>query len=53
MTDNNKAAEYIADLKRYQSWRRGEDTRTMDEIGLTPKRIGAALDWAIKELEAR
>ncbi len=42
---------HLKTLKEYQSWRRGEDDRTLDETGLTPKNIGEALDWAIKSLD--
>ena len=37
----NNAAEY---LQLYQAWRRGEDERTMREVGLHPQQIGTAID---------
>lgn len=40
-------------LKSYQSWRRGEDERSMDESGLTPKSIGEAIDFAISAVDER
>lgn len=38
-------------LERYQNWRLGNDDRTLDEIGLTPKVITAVIDWAIENLK--
>lgn len=38
-------------LLKFQSWRRGEDDRTMEEAGITPALTTAALDDAIAELE--
>lgn len=37
----NTAIEY---LKRYQAWRTGEDDRTLDEAGITPRGITEALN---------
>jgi hypothetical protein len=36
--------EAIKYLRQYQSWRRGEDERTMEEAGIDPTKIGEALD---------
>jgi hypothetical protein len=44
----NDLAEY---LKRYQSWRRGEDDCTMEEADIKPKELGEKIDEAIKWLE--
>ncbi len=41
----------IEQLKAYQAWRRGEDTRKLSETDLTPTVIGEAIDWAIEQLE--
>ena len=38
-------------LRAYQSWRRGDNEHTMQEAGRNPHVIGAAIDWAIAELE--
>ena len=42
----------LTTLKNYQAWRTGQDERTLDEIGLTPKKISEALEWAIDKLES-
>ncbi len=42
---------HLKTLVQYQAWRRDKDTRTLVEIGLTPRTIGIALDWAIAELD--
>ncbi len=44
----SEAVEY---LKRYQAWRTGEDDRTMDEAGISPAELTAAINTAIEELE--
>lgn len=44
---------HLETLKAYQAWRRGEDDRTMDEAGLTPKAIGEAIDFAITASDER
>ena len=38
-------------LKAFQSWRRGEDDRTMHEAGIDPKKVGIDIDTAINQLE--
>ena len=38
---------HLETLTRYQDWRIGRDERTMDEAGLKPKEITAAINWAI------
>ena len=43
-------SENLEYLKKYQAWRRGELEGTMDELGLTAKRIGEVIDWAIEKL---
>lgn len=43
----------LSNLKKFQAWRLGEDERSLEEIGLTPKLVTATLDWAIEELEGR
>ena len=43
--------DHLDYLKRYQSWRRGEDERTMSEAGMHPAEIGRAIDAAIEEIE--
>ncbi len=35
-------------LRRYQDWRRGDDCRTMDESGISPKALGEAIDVILK-----
>jgi hypothetical protein len=42
---------HLQTLIAYQAWRRGEDERVFEDIGLTPASIGEALDWAISELD--
>ena len=37
-------------LIKFQKWRIGEDERTLDEAGLTPRSITLAIDWAIEQL---
>ena len=39
--------DHLATLKRFQAWRRGDDSIAQPQ----PKDIGKALDWAIKKLE--
>jgi hypothetical protein len=41
---------HLDTLRLYQAWRRGEDERVFEDIGLTPASIGEALDWAIEML---
>ena len=43
--------EVINYLKKYQSWRRGENPKSMEEAGIDPKELGIMLDRAIKLLE--
>jgi hypothetical protein len=43
----------IEQLKAYQAWRRGEDTRKLSETDLTPTVIGEAIDWAINALKLK
>ena len=38
-------------LIKFQKWRIGEDERTLDETGLTPRSITEAIDWAIEQLD--
>jgi hypothetical protein len=38
-------------LKKYQAWRRGEDERSIEEVGIKPKELGEKLDETIKWLE--
>ena len=38
-------------LIKFQKWRIGEDDRTLDETGLTPRSITLAIDWAIEQLD--
>lgn len=44
-------SEAVQYLKRYQAWRTGEDYRTMDEAGINPSELTAAINVAIEELE--
>lgn len=44
-------SEAVQYLKRYQAWRTGEDDRTMDEAGINPSELTAAINVAIEELE--
>lgn len=48
---NDDTLDAIDYVKRYQSWRRGEDDRPMEEAGLTPKKIGDAIDITITVAE--
>lgn len=48
-----KTKKALDTMKQFQAWRRDEDERTLDEIGLTPKKIGEAIDTSIKALEER
>ena len=45
---------HLETLKTFQKWRRGDHelSQTLEDMGVTPKGIGEALDWAISELEA-
>lgn len=38
----------IQALRKYQAWRTGEDTRTMDEAGIVPREITVALDLVLE-----
>lgn len=38
-------------LIKFQKWRIGEDERTLNETGLTPRSITLAIDWAIEQLD--
>ena len=41
----------ILTLRKYQAWRTGEDERTMDEAGIVPREITAALNAVIEVAE--
>ncbi|NLZ11106.1 MAG: hypothetical protein GX086_07230 [Alcaligenaceae bacterium] len=41
----------IQTLRKYQAWRTGEDERTMDEAGIVPREITAALNAVIEVAE--
>ena len=41
----------ILTLKKYQAWRTGKDTRTMDEAGIVPAAITSALDAVLEIAE--
>lgn len=43
--------KHLNTLHRLQKYRRG--TATMDELNLTPKEIGEAIDYAIRALRAK
>lgn len=38
----------IQTLRKYQAWRTGEDTRTMDEAGIVPAAVTSALDAVLE-----
>lgn len=40
----------IKTLAQFQLWRTGADERTLDEIGLTPANISAAINGVLDEL---
>ena len=40
----------IDELIKYQAWRTGKIDKSLDEIGLTPAKVTACIDWAIKSL---
>lgn len=40
----------INELIKYQKWRTGEIDATLDEIGLTPAKITACINWVIESL---
>jgi len=44
-------SETVEYLKKYKAWRSGEDDRTMDEAGINPAELSAAINSAIDELE--
>ena len=41
----------IERLRVYNEWRKGNDERTMDEAGITPKQVSIDLDNVLDELE--
>lgn len=43
--------KHLNTLHRLQKYRRG--TATMDELNLTPKQIGEAIDFCIRQLRAK
>ena len=44
----NEISDY---LTKYNSWRRGEDDRTMDDAGINPTELGVMIDRAIKAID--
>ena len=42
----------IDDLIKYQQWRTGEIDESLGEIGLTPAKVTACINWAIQKLSA-
>ena len=40
----------IEELIKYQKWRTGEIDASLDEIGLTPAKVTACINWAIESL---
>lgn len=40
----------INELIKYQQWRTGQIDESLDEIGLTPAKVTACLNWAIESL---
>lgn len=42
--EKQKAKPAAAYLRRYQDWRTGKDERTMNEAGIEPKELAAAID---------
>ena len=40
----------IEDLIKYQQWRTGEIDASLGEIGLTPAKVTACINWAIESL---
>ena len=47
MPDNEK----LNFLIKFNGWRTGELEETLDELGLTPRKITEVLDWAIETLK--
>ena len=43
--------DHLELLRCFNAWRTGEDERTMEEAGIVPSEITAALNAAIEELE--
>lgn len=42
----------ILTLRKYQAWRTGEDTRTMDDAGIVPAAVTSALDAVLEIAES-
>lgn len=45
-----KAKAHIETLAAFQRYRTGEDQRTFEETGLTPKAISDSINWSIETL---
>ncbi|EKZ9178188.1 helix-turn-helix transcriptional regulator [Vibrio vulnificus] len=46
----SRAKEHIETLAAFQRYRTGEDQRTFEETGLTPKAISDSINWSIETL---
>lgn len=46
----DKAKAHIETLAAFQRYRTGEDQRTFEETGLTPKAISDSINWSIETL---
>lgn len=40
-------------LKTHNAWRRGDDTRSMDELGFSVTELGIAIDDAVRAIQER
>ena len=40
-------------LKTHNAWRRGDDTRTQDELGFSATELGLAIDDAVRAIQER
>jgi len=51
MNYTEKLKETISRLRAYNRWRRGDDERSFDELGISTKQIGLDIEAICKEME--
>lgn len=51
MNYTEKLKETISRLRAYNRWRRGDDERSFDELGISTKQIGLDIEFICDEME--
>lgn len=51
MNYTEKLKETISRLRAFSRWRRGDDERSFDELGISTKQIGLDIEFICDEME--